>query len=771
MSDSHALMYGSRNGSGAPFLGSEPHSTSRTLDLRPNSSVCGLLDSILEGKIVHPEEWQELPGESQFRIRASNSRDDLLSKLTEHQLLTSYQFGRMRAGTTFGLVLGNYRVLDRIGAGGMGIVFKAEHILMRRIVAIKVLPVSRDQDNRLLMRFLSEMRSIAALQHPNIVAAMDAGSVTHEEPNLPVLHYLVMEYVIGSDLDGLIENQGPLDVMRASDLIHQIASALDAAHASNMVHRDLKPSNIIVTAENRAKLLDFGLARNFQMQLTEPGCLLGTLEYMAPEQAIDATNVDIRADIYGLGGCFYFALTGEMPFPPKGGIAQELNRRRTGTPPSVRAKRPDLPASLDAVIAKMLAPNADDRFPNPKTVMHALEPFLRSHALRSISASVPGLNDDLNSIISGDSRHRDLRRVIVIDDDPSIRNYCRAVLANESIYCDEAEDGKQALAMIEERCYDVALLDLEMPEMPGTEVLRRIRTVSHDQNIRIIMISGGPTPDELAQLLMEGADDYLTTPFSVAQFKARVQGSLRLKTALDHACSMNRHMQKMVCDLESDLHHRDTDLASVRNGLVLGLASIVGHRTTETEGHLKRIQKYCRVLAENAAQHASFSKQIDANFIRSLECCAPLHDIGVVALPDHILIKPGKLTAEERVIVEAHTLIGSEILQKVKERHGSSMMFLQTAVELARSHHERYDGHGYPDQIKGDSIPLASRILAICDVYDALRSRRPYRPGLSHNGAVQVITRTSAGQFDPGLLEIFTERVAEFETIFSQIPD
>jgi response regulator RpfG family c-di-GMP phosphodiesterase/tRNA A-37 threonylcarbamoyl transferase component Bud32 len=742
-----------------------------TLDLHPNNSVCELLDQLLDSKLIQPEDWQELSTEQQVHINTSTSRDELLGRLAQSKLLTEYQVCRVRAGTTFGLVLGNYRVLDRLGAGGMGVVFRAEHILMRRIVAIKVLPLSRDQDARLLLRFLAEMRTIASLQHPNIVTAMDAGQVTPTEPNLPVLHYLVMEYVAGHDLEDLVISQGPLDVARACDLIHQVASALDAANARNILHRDMKPSNILVTPENQAKLLDFGLARDFRMQLTEPGSLLGTLEYMAPEQAIDATHCDIRADIYGLGGTLFWALTGTQPFPPKGTVTQELHRRRTEPAPSLRHRNPNLPADLDDVMSHMLAPDPENRYPNPKIVMRALEPFLTTRSSTLCSVSGMGLHLPIPPGASGPEHRSGMSRILVIDDDPSIRKYCNAILGGEGVQCHEAEDGKQALDLLSENPYDLALLDLDIPHLPGSEVLRILRSVSIDKNMRVIIISGGPSPDEMAQLMINGADDYLTKPFSVAQLRARVKASLRLKSALDQSESLNGHMQKLIRDLERSLYDRDSDLLSVRNGLVLGLASIAGHRTTETEGHLQRLQHYCRKLSEKAALLPDFAKQIDESFIRNLEVCGPLHDIGVVALPDHILVKPGKLTAEERVIMESHTLIGAEILGKVVERYGSSMLFLQTAVELARHHHERFDGKGYPDQLVGDAIPLSARILAIGDVYDALRSRRPYRPALSHSSAVQVILQTSTGQFDPRLLELFRANSMDFDQIFKKYAD
>ena len=238
-----------------------------------------------------------------------------LTELLRHGLLSEYQVGRVGAGNLFGLVLGSYRVLERLGAGGMAVVFKAEHIDMRHLVAIKVLPLTSGQDTRLQGRFMAEMRAVARLRHPNIVAAMDAGRVCSPDPDQPVLQYLVMEYVPGQDLEEYVNVHGALSPTRACNFVHQIASALAETHKFQLVHRDVKPSNIIVTPEDLAKLLDFGLARSFDARMTQAGTLLGTIDFMAPEQAKDASTADIRADIYGLGGTLYWCLTGKLPFP------------------------------------------------------------------------------------------------------------------------------------------------------------------------------------------------------------------------------------------------------------------------------------------------------------------------------------------------------------------------------------------------------------------------------------------------------------------------
>jgi serine/threonine protein kinase len=310
-------------------------------------------------------------------LHACTKKPVLLSRLVDQNLLTAYQGARVEAGTTFGLILGNYRVLDRLGSGGMGVIFRAEHLRLRRQVAIKVLPLEPDQDERILLRFLTEIRVVAQLQHPNIVAAFDAGEASSPDPNKPVLRFFVMEYVRGQDLEEYVQANGPQSPAKACDLVHQVASALAEAHNHNLVHRDIKPSNIRITPEGQAKLLDFGLARYHVSSVTEEGALLGTVDYMAPEQVLDAHGVDIRADLYALGGTLYWCLTGQTPFPSSGSVVMDMNARVQQQPPSVRAERPDLPEELDAVIRRLMALEPNDRYPTPQAAMQALLPFLR----------------------------------------------------------------------------------------------------------------------------------------------------------------------------------------------------------------------------------------------------------------------------------------------------------------------------------------------------------------------------------------------------------
>ncbi len=731
------------------------------------------LEELLASQIVLCEDWDQLPPKVCEQLKHARGEETVLDLLLAHNLITNYQRARILAGTTFGLILGNYRVLDRIGAGGMGIVFRAEHISLRRIVAIKVLPVNPEQDVRVLQRFTTEIRAVAQLNHPNIVAAMDAGVSPTSEVDGSYLRYFVMEYVPGQDLEEYVKHHGVLPVSKACDVIYQIASALAEAHKYRFVHRDIKPSNIILTSEGQAKLLDFGLARNLESRVTKPGVILGSFDFLAPEQARDASNVDIRADIFGLGGTLYWCLTGRLPFPTGGSLVEEISRRCTMPAPSARVNRPEISPELDAVMMQMLNPDANQRFATPQALMATLLPFLKPEMRDYLPQEAAGrmLADARQFKYESAPGVAKSARVLIVDDEPSIRTYCSQVLQADGIQCDEAPNGAVGLEMLKKRPYDLVLLDQYMPEMKGQEVLMELRKNPPSSHLKIVVFSGKATSDELARILLQGADDYLIKPFSVIQLQGRVKTALRLKEAQDRAELLNLRMLSVNKELEKNLGDRDVDLVAVRNALVLSLAKLVSHRDTETGSHLMRIQRYCRVLAEEAAVTPGFASQIDQNFIEMLECCSPLHDIGKVGLPDHILLKPGKLTPDERILMQAHTIIGADTLQEVASTHGSAVAFLQMAIDIARHHHERFDGNGYPDRLSGTEIPLSARLVAIADVYDALRSRRVYKPALSHATAMHLIFEGSPGQFEPALLHVFQRCAHHFNRIFQELSE
>jgi putative two-component system response regulator len=362
------------------------------------------------------------------------------------------------------------------------------------------------------------------------------------------------------------------------------------------------------------------------------------------------------------------------------------------------------------------------------------------------------------------------RKVLLVDDEALNRTLWRKVLEPEGIQCHEAGDGVEALQAAAADRYDLVLLDIDMPKMRGTEVLGALRREPPSPRLKVIMVSGRATGDEMAQMLAAGADDYLGKPCSVVQLLERVKSALRLKEAQDRSDLLHRRLLASNHELERNLAGRDSDLIQARSALVLALAELVARRDIETGAHLQRLQHYSRSLAEEAAALPGFAGQIDPPFIELLECCAPLHDIGKVAIPDHILLKPGRLTDEERLVMQQHTVVAAETLEKVARRHGFAAAFLQMAVEIARHHHERYDGRGYPDRLAGDAIPLAARILAVADVYDALRCRRVYKPALAHAEAVRVMSEDT-GHFDPAFFAAFQRRADHFDELFQQLAD
>ena len=539
-------------------------------------------------------------------------------------------------------------------------------------------------------------------------------------------YYFAMEYVPGEDLEQQVRRAGPLPLDKACSLVCQVASALEEAHRHNLIHRDIKPSNILVTPEGQSKLLDFGLARRFSdTHLTQPGTILGSLDYMAPEQAGARTAIDQRADIYALGGVLCWCLTGKTPFPTPDTFAEAVAARQTLLAPSLRFLRPDLPSNLDAILARMMALRPEDRYSTAQAVMSALLPFLKTanSGIWSLPAETTPEGGSFQA-----TRASRVHQVLIADDSSTSRLFSRLVLEQEGFACDEATDGRNALEATRTKAYDLVLLDINMPELSGPEVLRQLREEPPGPNLKVIILSGGVSPDEMSELLAAGADDYLPKPPSIPQLLARVKSVLAHKDAQDRSDLLNRHLLAVNNELERALRASAGDMAHSRNALLLALAELAEMRAGQTGAHLRRLQSYCRSLAEELCALPAFAGQVDANFIAMLEGCAPLHDIGQAALPDHILRKAGKFDHEERLIMQAHTTLGADILQGIARRHCSALAVLQMAADIARHHHECYDGTGYPDRLAGNSIPLAARIVKVADVYDALANEPAVPP-------------------------------------------
>jgi response regulator RpfG family c-di-GMP phosphodiesterase len=703
----------------------------------------------------------------------------LIDTLVGQGRLNDFQLGRLLAGHTFGLVLGHYRLIGRIGSGGMGVVYKAEHIHMQRTVALKLLAADDERGSVFLQRFSSEMQALAVLRHPNIVLAFDAGE--EDVPRSPgkVLRYLVMEYVSGRSLEQLVKEAGPLPIRTACQYVRQAAEGLRHGHEHGLVHRDIKPQNLLVTPQEQVKVLDFGLARLCRHRCTEAHALLGTVDYMAPEQARDARSVDIRADIYALGGVLYWLLAGCRPFPGDRALLEEMLARQHESPTPLRQVRPDVPADLEAIVAQMMAPAPNDRYPTPLTVITALNAFLDRLQGRGSHAGVgtehgPRAADtlfdiDLTAPAPIDTQQpRQTRKVLVVSADPAYRGRCRDALEGHGVECLGAQSADEVLDWLARAPCDLLLIDADLPGREGPELCRRMRAEPPAAHVKLILVTGGGDGAQAADV---PADAYLNRLAPPHEILSRVRLALRLKEAEERADRMGSHLLTTNGQLEEALRQRDDDLFQAQDVLIFAMAKMAELRGQETGAHLLRMQGYVRVLGEEAMRLPAFAGRIDGAFIRMLERCVLLHDIGKVAIPDHVLLKPGRLDTEERTIMESHTLVGAGILEAVARQHGTCLAFLQMAIDIVRSHHERYDGSGYPDGLSGEAIPLAARLVTLADVYDALRCKLVYKPGLSHPAARRLVLDPDKRHFDPALLVAFRQCEASFHQLFDQNPD
>ena len=349
--------------------------------------------------------------------------EELAKELLRQKKLTKFQIEQISRGHGQALLLGNYVLMEKIGAGGMGQVFKAHHRRMDRLVAVKLLPSAMTRDKAAIARFEREAKAVARISHPNIVAAYDADQSNG-------VHFLVMEFIQGSDLAQLIKKGGPFSVEKAIACVLQVARGLEAAHAAGLIHRDIKPANLLMDAAGTVKILDMGLARLDQpetaalSELTDTGSVMGTVDFMAPEQAIDSKAADARADIYSLGCVLHYLLTARTPYEGTS-LMNRLLAHREQPIPTLRSSRPDVSEGLDALFKKMLAKTVGDRYQSMSEVRLDLERIeadqvCDSHAdqLNTLSLSPvdtrerPSGSDDDSLLLKSASSGRRHRRVL-----------------------------------------------------------------------------------------------------------------------------------------------------------------------------------------------------------------------------------------------------------------------------------------------------------------------------------------------------------------------
>lgn len=717
--------------------------------LMPNETPAQtLLNWMLDSLVVLPEEWDELPDREREQLFKIQAREELVAKLVRLHLLTQFQASAILEESGEDLILGNYRLLDVLGQGGMGTVYRAEHLQLRRQVALKLMARAVESNPRLLHRFYSEARAVARLQHPNITTCFDAGRSLRSGPGSYPRDFFVMEMISGQDLFGLVTEKGPLPPHRACQLFRQIADALAEAHRHDLVHRDIKPSNIIVTPDWQAKVLDFGLARVPNKNMTEAGTLLGTVGYMAPEQARDPHGVDARADLWSLGATLYWALTGREPYPESGNTVRDLHRRFTTLPDPVHIVRPEIPIELSELVSKLMENDADKRHASARVV---------STALTGFTLWLPSV-----AVANAPARPSTAReRILVVDDEPSIRHWLRLLLKAQYDVC-EAEDAEQAFVEVAKQTPDVIIADVNLPGLTGPALVEQLRSSMPDpEKVKIILVSGAMPADALGGLAATGADDFLTKPFTSTEVLSRVKALLLRRHSRALTESSPGLVRAPLPLPESIQQARSGVSAEV---LSCTISRLLVETNLVAEGHWQRVIRYVRALAAAAPDAGEYARLKDSAYLDLLAAVAPVYDVGLLALSRNMLMKPDKLDSDERGVMQTHTTAGADVLLTVAGKFAADVPSLSIAAELARSHHERWDGTGYPDMLAGTDIPLSARVVAIVAVYEALRSRRPHRPPLSQARALKMITEGS-GEFDPVLIQAFIAAAGRFDQI------
>lgn len=343
-------------------------------------------------------------------------------------------------------------------------------------------------------------------------------------------------------------------------------------------------------------------------------------------------------------------------------------------------------------------------------------------------------------------------RVFVVEDDPHVRTLLASILLHNGNEVVPFSNGAEALDAVMHYPPDLLLLDVTMPEMSGLKVCERLKKNPVLKDIPVIFLSGMGATEDKMQGFQAGGVDYITKPFHSEEVRARVNTHLSLSTLRTKLA-----YQKL---LEREMR----ELSEAQQATIFALAKLAEHRDDDTGTHLERVSEYCRLLTERLGEQSCYADQISADFVVCIQHASALHDIGKVAIPDSILKKPGPLTPEEFGIMKTHTVIGAENLQTIFNRYNDNP-FIGMGVEIALYHHERWDGKGYPDGLMGKNIPLSARIMAVADVYDALRSDRCYRKGFDHETVTSMLLKEGGTHFDPEVITAFLSLEEQFSVI------
>jgi putative two-component system response regulator len=353
--------------------------------------------------------------------------------------------------------------------------------------------------------------------------------------------------------------------------------------------------------------------------------------------------------------------------------------------------------------------------------------------------------------------------ILAVDDTLSNIDVVKGVLSQDYVV-QAALNGKMAISIIEKKKPDLILLDIMMPEMDGYEVCQRLKSQAATKDIPIIFLTAKSQVEDETKGLALGAVDYILKPISPPILKERVKNHLILQ-----ASKVLLEKQNEV--LEEQVVKRTAQLSELQDVAMVAMGALAESRDPETGNHIRRTQRYIKVLAREVAKHDKYKGFLKPEVITSLYKSAPLHDIGKVGIEDSILLKPGKLTFEEFEEMKKHTTYGRDAIAAAETSIESADNFLIFAKEIAYSHQEKWDGSGYPEGMAGENIPLSARLMAVADVYDALISKRVYKPAFPHSKAVSIITEGKGSHFEPLLVDCFLAVADEFDQVAKEFVD
>jgi putative two-component system response regulator len=353
--------------------------------------------------------------------------------------------------------------------------------------------------------------------------------------------------------------------------------------------------------------------------------------------------------------------------------------------------------------------------------------------------------------------------VLIVDDAPANLTLLGGLL-HKSYTVRAVNHGAKAIKAASDEQPDLILLDIMMPDMSGYDVCRHLKSNEHTKHIPVIFLTS-KTEIESEEIGMSlGAVDYITRPINPDILLSRVKAHL-LEASYARTMRVNNEY------LEFEVAKRVRENAALQQVSILALASLSEVRDLDTGNHLRRTQQYVLILARHLRKHPRFFGSLTDKVIELMFKCAPLHDIGKVGIPDRILLKPGRYEPFEFEIMKTHPTLGYEALMHAQEEVGEAIEFLTVAKHMVRSHHEKWDGSGYPQGLAGEEIPVPARLMALADVYDALICRRVYKPGMSHGQAVQIIVQGRGHHFDPDVVDAFLTLSDEFQSIAQRYVD